>query len=173
MVDFPLPTAFYFSVRFDAEALEDEYAFQEVGGFGPEMQTEPYKAGGENHFEYALPKGVKHPKLSLKRGVARIDSTLVGWCRDVLEGGLTQPIVTRTVHVSLLNDEGASLRGWVFADAYPVHWDFESFNATKNAVAVERIELSYTSVKRTTTEYDSFAARRTTLAVNLAQGQRR
>src|SRR3954464_11386045 len=56
------PAAFYFRVGFGAEQSGDA-AFQEVGGIGPEMESESYREGGENRFLHSLPKGVKHPKL--------------------------------------------------------------------------------------------------------------
>jgi hypothetical protein len=37
---------------------------------------------------------------------------------------------------------------WSFADAYPVNWEVENFNATKNAVAIEKIELAYSTSRR-------------------------
>lgn len=159
MLEFPLPTSFHFSVTFDTESVGDDYGFQEVGGFGPEMETEAYREGGENRYAWMLPKAVKHPKLSLKRGLAPMDSTLVKWCKDVLETGLSVSIETKTVHVKLLNDEAQPLRHWTFVNAYPVHWDFESFNATKNSVAVEKIELCYDYVMRDSQEHNSAAAK--------------
>lgn len=166
MFEYP-PPAFYFSVTFGSDSAEDDYSFQEVGGIGPEMDTESYQEGGENRFVYMLPKALKHPKLQLKRGIAPIDSPLVSWCKDVLEGGFSKPIVTKVVHVSLLNDEGNPLRRWSFSNAYPVNWSTESFNATKNDVAVEKIELSYDFATRETTELTSFAFKRQVLSTRM------
>lgn len=159
MKQYPLPTAFHFSVRFDTDAADAEYAFQEVDGIGSTMETEAYQEGGENRFVHALPKAVKHPKLSLKRGVAAVDSPLVQWCKDVLETGLGVPILPKVVHVSLLNDEGTPLRSWSFDNAYPVGWTVEGFGATKNSLAVEKIELNYDTATRGTDEHNSKAAK--------------
>ena len=104
--------------------------------------------GGENRFVHQLPKAMKNPRLTLKRGVAALDSQLVAWCRNVLEGGLVRPIVPKLLHVFLLDANGAPLRAWSFANAYPVRWEVESFNSTKNELALEKIELSYAYSKR-------------------------
>lgn len=138
---YPLP-AFYFTVTFSENGDEDA-AFQEVSGIGARMDTEAYTEGGENRFVYQLPKAVKHPKLVLKRGIAPDGSPLVEWCRSVLENGLIEPIKPRLIHVLLLNEKGEPARKWSFARAYPVNWEVESFNSTKNQVAIEKIELEY------------------------------
>jgi phage tail-like protein len=135
------PAAFYFRVSFGPGTPDT--AFQEAGGIGPEMETESYREGGENRFVYSLPKGVKHPKLTLKRGIAPNDSPLVKWCRETLEGGLANRITPKTVLLHLLGADGKSLRYWSFENAYPVHWTVDEFKADRNGVALEKIELSY------------------------------
>lgn len=139
--DYPLP-AFYFNVTFSEKSDEDA-AFQDVAGIGAQIETESYSEGGENRFIYQLPKSVKHPNLVLKRGIVSCSSPLIDWCKSVLENGFNEPIVTKLVHVMLLNADGRPVRQWSFDDAYPVNWEVESFNATKNEVALEKIELSY------------------------------
>ena len=143
---YPLP-AFYFKVTFSAKGDEDA-AFQEVSGIGSQIETEPYAEGGENRFVHQLPKAVKHPKLVLKRGIAPDDSPLVKWCKAVLEDGFSKSIEPKLIHVMLLNEKGAAARMWSFADAYPVNWEVENFNATKNTVAIEKIELAYSTSRR-------------------------
>jgi phage tail-like protein len=144
----PPPVAFHFTVGFGLLPPALDSSFQEVGGISPEIETETVAEGGENRFQWQLPKTVKNPRLTLKRGVAGLDSTLVRWCRKVLEGGLVQPVETKTVNVFLLDGAGLPLRAWAFANAWPVRWEVETFNATKNELALEKIELAYTSVKR-------------------------
>jgi phage tail-like protein len=148
MSDYYPPAAFHFEVRFAAGWGQSDASFQEVGGIGPELTTEDYREGGENRFRHALPTGVKNPKLSLKRGIADKDSQLVKWCKDVLEGGLLQPITTRDLSLVLLDESGDALRYWKFVNAYPCHWTVDTFQADKNAVAIEKIELIYASSER-------------------------
>ncbi len=96
----------------------------------------------------ALAMGVKHPHLELKRGIALLESQLVTWCKAVLEGDFSEPITAQTVNVYLLNAKQEVLRGWIFNNAYPIKWEVEPFNSTKNEVAIEKITLSYTYSQR-------------------------
>jgi phage tail-like protein len=144
---YPLP-AFHFVVRFDGGTAGGDASFQEVGGFGPELETESFHEGGENRFLHQLPTGVKQPRLVLRRGVAAADSGLVKWCKDVLEGGLAQRIVPRHLQVALLDAAGDPLRSWSFDNAWPVQWTMDAFRADKNEVALEKIELHYASSRR-------------------------
>ena len=137
------PSAFYFKVAFSATAGMSDTSFQEVSGISSEIETEPYSEGGENRYVHQLPKSVKHPKLVLKRGIAEMKSPLVEWCRAVFEGDFSEPIAPMSVVVYLMNENKVPIRGWSFANAYPVNWEVESFNSTKNEVAIEKIELNY------------------------------
>lgn len=142
------PPAFYFRVSFDGGGGKSDTSFKEVSGISSEMETEAYQEGGENRFRHALPKGVTHPNLVLKRGIAGLGSPLVAWCKEVLEGDLAKPVEPQSLTVSLLDEEGSPLRSWSFTGAFPVKWDVEAFSSTKNEVAVESIELAYTSSTR-------------------------
>ncbi len=143
---YPLP-AFHFKVVFPDSPGEDT-SFQEVTGITSEIDTESVVEGGENSFVHTLPKGVKHPNLVLKRGIASTESPLVAWCISVLDGDLSSPIEPRQINVWLMDENSEAIRNWAFANAYPVKWDVGGFNSTKNEVAIETVELSYTYSKR-------------------------
>ena len=143
MTDYP-PSAFYFKVDFFSPYGKGDASFQEVSGIGSEIETEDVIEGGENRYVYRLPKSVKHPKLVLKRGIATMNSPLVMWCKSVLEAGFIAPIVPLSLLVFLMNENKFPIRAWGFANAYPVKWEVDAFNSTKNEVAIEKIELSYT-----------------------------
>lgn len=142
------PAAFHFAVSFDSAPRDADCWFSEVSGIAAELELESVVEGGESRFMHPLPTSVKHQRLVLKRGVAPFDSRLVSWCREVLEGGLGQPIKTQLLRVSLLDETGQPLRTWSFANAFPVKWEIETFNATKNEVAMDKLEISYLSSKR-------------------------
>jgi phage tail-like protein len=140
---YPLP-AFHFKVLFEGASGSTDTSFQEVRGIGAEMQTEEYAEGGENRFMHRLPTGVKNTPLELKRGVTSQDSALISWCRSVLEFGLSTPIRPSAVTIYLLDEEASPARGWTFSDAYPMKWEIDEFNSTKNDIVIETITLSYT-----------------------------
>ncbi len=150
-----LPFAFYFQLKFSGSSGKDT-SFQEVSGIGSEIDVQEVVEGGENEFVHRLPKGVKHPLLSLKRGIADLDSPLVKWCKSVLEGGFAEPIETQKIDLFLLNREGDHLRAWSFKNAYPVKWEIDSFNSTKHEVAIEKIEISSNSVTRENIKKDKY-----------------
>ena len=147
MSDYP-PSAFYFKVEFSSPYGKGDTSFQEVSGIGSEIETEDVIEGGENRYMYRLPKSVKHPKLVFKRGIATKNSPLVKWCKSDLEAGFIAPIETVLLRVFLLNEDKDPIRAWDFSDVYPVKWEVDPFNSTKNEVAIEKIELSYTCSTR-------------------------
>jgi phage tail-like protein len=137
------PSAFYFKLAFSATGGISDTSFQEVSGIESELKTEEYVELGENRYVHKLPTGESHPNLVLKRGIAPLTSPLVIWCRSVFEGSFAVPIVPMPVVVMLMNENKIPIRTWSFANAYPVKWSIDSFNSTKNEVAIETIELSY------------------------------
>jgi len=145
--DYP-PSAFHFRVVLSSTMGKADTSFQEVSGIRSEIETEAYSEGGENRYVHQLPKSVKHPRLVLKRGIAARSSPLVVWCQSVLEADFIKPIIPMSVLVFLLNENHSPTRSWSFANAYPVLWEVESFNSTKNEVAIEKIELNYNYSKR-------------------------
>jgi len=142
------PSAFYFKVVLGATLGLTDSSFQEVSGIGAEVETEPLTEGGENRYKLALPTGVKHSNLELKRGISSMASPLVIWCKSVFEMGFSTSITTQPVAVYLMNEDQLPIRAWSFDNAFPVKWDVEPFNSTKNEVAIEKIVLSYTSSNR-------------------------
>ena len=142
MINYYPPSAFHFKVTFGGITSAADASFQEVSGIGAKIDTEEVAEGGENTFVHMLPRKVTHTNLVLKRGIAGIDSELVKWCQDTVLGGF-QRIEPKLVHVHLLDAKQAPLHGWAFANAYPVNWVLGAFDAVKNQVAVETIELAY------------------------------
>lgn len=139
------PAGFRFSVQIAGSTEPDDATFQEVSGISPELEAEMHREGGENRFVHALPKAAAHPRLVLKRGIADQRSPLVRWCETVLEAGLSQPIETRDVTLRLLDETGAPLRAWSFRDAYPVRWTVDTFQGDKARLAIDTIELAYST----------------------------
>lgn len=142
------PSAFYFKVVFGTNSDGVDSSFQEVSGISSEMSTEDVSEGGENRFVHKLPTAIKQSNLELKRGIAPASSPLVSWCQEVMEGDFINKIVPKSINVYLLNENAEPIRGWSFANAFPIKWEVEAFNSTKNEVAIEKVVLSYTYAKR-------------------------
>lgn len=137
---YPVP-AFYFKVEFPQFRGQDT-AFQEVSGMNVNIEYDKVAEGGENFF-YNLPKPPKYDHLILKRGMADQSSPLVQWCTAMLGPDLTKPVEPRNLNIFLLNENGEACRAWNIVNALPVKWQIDGFNSTKNAVAIETIELTY------------------------------
>ncbi len=147
--DYP-PVAFHFKVIFGITGVGGKLdsSFKEVSGISTKFETETVEEGGENRYVHTLPTYLKKENLVLKRGISAITSPLVIWCKQTMEADLALPILPQPIIIYLMDEKGLPLRGWSFANAWPVSWDVEGFDAQKNEVAIEKIELSYTYSNR-------------------------
>lgn len=143
------PVAFHFSVVFQGMSPPvPDMAFQEVSGLESGLETEAVVEGGENRFVHQLPKPAKRGNLKLKRSLSTVASGLVQWCKSTIEGDLAVPIKPKDMTVMLLNEMRAPVAVWSVGNAYPVKWSLGSFDAMKNELAIETIELAYTTLER-------------------------
>ena len=147
--DWPLP-AFHFQVLFTNPLFwAMDTSFSEVSGIGATIEADEYREGGSDNVVYHLPTAVKMTNLVLKRGIAPPTSALVMWCQDTFSEDFSE-LEPRDLSVMLLDESAMPVRTWVFYGAYPVGWKVDSFNSTKNEVAIEEIELCYNSFSRVT-----------------------
>ncbi len=134
------PVGFYFKLSFNGE----DAAFQEVSGISKEMSVEEVASGGENRFKYRLPTISTSHNLVLKRALIPEGSQLADWCEATLVEGLSSPITTHDVSVSLLDSDGQVCSMWTFYNAYPVKYNISDLKSQENALVIETIELAYT-----------------------------
>jgi phage tail-like protein len=143
------PVAFNFSVGFGSGSstpLEDTY-FSEISGISGELEVEEKKEGGMNDFVYYLPKGSKGSRITLKRGLASIDSVLIKWCFDSIHFDKTQ-VTPQQMIISLLDKDPKKPRmTWAFYNVLPVKWSMGDFNAKESNVAIESIELVFSTME--------------------------
>jgi phage tail-like protein len=147
--DVNMPVAFHFSVSIlGARVAAPDAAFREVSGLETEIETQDVREGGENTFVHRLPNGRRQSTLKLVRGIAVTGDPLMIWCKETLEGDLTSEIKTATVMINLLDANRIPVASWSAQNCWPVKWQIGGFDAMKNELAVETIELSYTTIKR-------------------------
>ena len=142
MASYYPPSGFHFKVEFtgvDGANADAEQRFQEVSGLSVEVETVALREGGENRFEYKLPRIAKYPNLVLKRGFVTNES-LNKWCSNAIENLEIQPI---PVVVSLMNENHEPLKSYAFINAYPLKWSISNFNAETSSIVIETIELYY------------------------------
>ena len=116
--------------------------FSEVTGLGVETEVETRREGGENHYEYKLPKTTKYPNLTLKRGIS--DDSLWNWYKDVIYGNIKR----QDISVCLLNETGDEVMRWNFQGAYPVKWDGPTLSAASATVAVETLTIAHHGLQK-------------------------
>lgn len=141
MDEFYPPVAFYF--KLSIEGASGDTAFKEVSGISMEMDTEEITEGGNNSYKHRVPTSVKSSNLVLKRGLVPKDSEVVQWCMDTLGSGLSSTIQTKTITVSLLDEEANPLKTWNFSNAWPVKWSASDLNSMNNEILIETLEFSY------------------------------
>lgn len=134
------PVGFHFVVAFELfPQTPAEFGFQEVSGLNVDMETEPYKEGGENRFVHQLPVRAKYEDLVLKRGFLST-SGIVMWCQDAIYNFIFKPV---NVIISLQDEKHVPLYSWYVINAYPKKWSISNFNAQENSVVVESLTLAY------------------------------
>lgn len=139
--------AFRFKVILGGNMLSDT-SFTQVSGIEKTIKKSEYQEGGENRFAHTLLEPKQHPNLVLIRGVGKMRSPLVKWCESVLEGDFSMPIEPKRLQVFALGNSGLPKAIWDFDNAFPVAWKIGQFNATKNELVLETVELSYNSFTR-------------------------
>jgi phage tail-like protein len=154
MASYYPPTGFHFQVEFvnvPGMNSDTEQRFQEVSGLSYEVETEALREGGENRFEYKLPKRTKYPNLVLKRGLLK-QTALVAWFKSALStyySALLYEFQPADLVVTLMDEEGAAVATWKVVQAYPLKWSISEFRASENALVVETLELAYQYFDRT------------------------
>jgi len=134
------PVAFHFKVEIGLSNLSaNDIRFQEVSGLSRELGVEQVVEGGENRFEHRLPARGTFGNLVLKRGMLN-DSAVIDWIENAIENFDFKP---SDVLVSLLDEKHNPIAAWSFIAAWPVKWSLGAFDANKNEVVVETLELAY------------------------------
>ncbi len=136
---YPSP-AFNFKVEFNISGNPFDTCFQEVSGLQVEIETEPFKEGGENRFTHILPVRTKYGNVTLKRGMTPATTELIDWCKKAIE---RFEFKLADVVITLENDEGKALAIWSLVRAYPVKWTFSNLDAAKSEFMFETLVLSY------------------------------
>jgi phage tail-like protein len=131
--------------------IDTEQRFQEVNGLSFEIETETIHEGGENRFEYKLPKRAKYPNLVLKRGLLK-GTALLKWIRDAMNTYFTALVYDfkpADITITLLDESDTAVAIWNVKQAYPVKWSTSDFKASENSIVVETLELAYQYFERT------------------------
>lgn len=136
------PLAFRYSVFFFVGGVVPnplDIRFSKVSGLSSHIETHSLNEGGQNLYTHRLPKRIQYDNLVLERGMA-IGSMLVAEFNATMSLFKFNP---SNVLVTLLDESGSPISGWLFMTAYPVKWTVSELNAEQNQVVVETMELAY------------------------------
>lgn len=120
--------------------------FQKVSGLSTEVQLETINEGGDNVHMLRVPKSVNYGNLVLERGYVAsfIPSPLTLEFKAAFN---TLKFLPSNVLVTLFNDNGIPIGGWVFKKAYPVKWSVSNLDAQSDSVIIDTMELAYSKVE--------------------------
>jgi phage tail-like protein len=148
------PASFKFKVEFvgvNGMDNDTEQRFQEVNGLSFEIETETLNEGGENRFEYKLPKRAKYPNLVLKRGLLQ-GTALLKWFNSAMNTYFTALVYDfkpADIIITLLDEADNAVAIWKVNQAYPLKWSTSDFKASDNSIVVESLEFAYQYFERT------------------------
>jgi phage tail-like protein len=134
----PLP-AFVFSVTIDGLGTA---FFKSAGGLSYEVEVTPIKEGGVNNTTWQIPGSVKWKNITLKRGFTA-DSEILAWRNDWMNGTMVRKNITIKQLDSALNP----VKTWIAQDGFPMKWELSEYDASKNEVAIETLEIAHHGLK--------------------------
>ena len=135
----PLPV---FCFKVVVPGYGDDAFFKSVSGLRYETEVVPVREGGNNLTTYQLVGGVKWSNLVLKQGFTR-ESGLLKWREQwTVEGGGPRVPITITQLDTALNPRAS----WTAHRGWPVKWEVAEFDASKNELAIETLEIAHEGI---------------------------
>ena len=133
----PLPV-FCFLVRFTNLPGNVEGFFKSVGGLKFETEVVPVSSGGANDTTFQLPGTTKWGNLVFKQGFTN-SSALMTWRQKWLKGEMNRTGGT----IIQLDTALKPAAEWKFVRGWPSKWEIAEFDAGKNEVSIETLEICH------------------------------
>ena len=129
---------YYFAV--EIEGVQEAF-FRSCSGLKSEAEVVPMPEGGLNTTEHKLIGRTKHPQIVLKQGFANAQlwNKRLSFVSD--EPGA--PIVRFNGTIIQFGPGGKRAHVWQFQKAWISKWDGPDFDATKNEISLESIEIQH------------------------------
>lgn len=117
--------------------------FQKVRGLTATVRTTTVTEGGQNLYTQHLPAGIEYGNLVLERGM------LVGSPLNIeFNVAMTSfQFAPSNVLVTLFDESGVPVSGWLFIKTFPVKWSTSDLDATSKSVLIDTLELSYSRMQ--------------------------
>jgi phage tail-like protein len=114
-------------------------AFKSVSGLAAEAEVIEYREGSDPlSSPRKLPGRVRYPNVKLSRGLTTSRDLWDWW-----EAAVTGTALRRNVAITLLDDSRTPVLRWLLHDAWVAKFEAPEFDAGKNEVAIETIELAH------------------------------
>lgn len=112
--------------------------FKSVSGLKYETEVTDYQEGGQNTFTHRLRGATKWSNLVFKRGFSRSDA-LIQWRQSWISGhgGRITGVVAQ------LNTKLEDVATWTFKEGWPCKWELSEFDASKNELSIETLEIAH------------------------------
>jgi phage tail-like protein len=135
----PLPV-FCFRVTIEVGNLGSGTAmFKSVGGLKYETEVVDVKVGGRNDTTLKLPGATKWSNLVFKRGFTA-DPDFIAWRESWLRGKKPARAAGRIIQ---LDNALKGVCAWSFEQGWPCKWEVSEFDASKNELAIETLEIAH------------------------------
>jgi phage tail-like protein len=138
----PLPV-FCFWVRFTNVPGNVETYFKSASGLRYETEVIPVRAGGANNTTFNLVGGMKWSPLVLKQGFTS-SSALLKWREKWTSGKEMHRSGGSIIQLDTALNAQAQ---WDFFRGWPSKWEIGEFDASKNELAIETLEISHEGLK--------------------------
>lgn len=140
----PLP-AFCFKVTISITGCTNgEAFFKSCGGLKHETEVVDYKSGGVNDSNYKLPGATKWSNIVLKRGFTA-STELTAWREAWVKPGGQK--TRATVTIQQLDTRLNKVKEWTFVDCWPCKWEISEYDASKNEIAIETLEIAHHGIR--------------------------
>jgi phage tail-like protein len=115
-------------------------SFKSRAAAGLKMETEvvDYQEGGVTGFTRKLAGATKFSNIRLTRGFSG-DRSLFDWVAATQK---PNPIRVNG-RITMFDRQGNRVAGWKFTNGFPVKWEGPEFDASKNEVSIETIEIAH------------------------------
>lgn len=139
----PLPVfCFYVSIP-KLMADNDKAFFKSVSGLRYETEVVPVRAGGVNDTTFNLVGATKWSPLVLKQGFTS-GSKLVEWRQKWIDGSEMTRVDGSIIQLDTAMNPMAQ---WDFVRGWPSKWEMAEFDASKNELAIESLEICHDGLK--------------------------
>jgi len=133
--------AYYFAVQIIGENIEDNM-FRSCSGLKSESEVQEVAEGGLNTTTHKLIGRTKFPNIVLKKGFTGPPYTL--WkLRERFLNDSTGTKIKRFSGVIIQKGPGGTEAKWTFERGFICKWEGPDFDASKNEVSIESVEIAH------------------------------